>query len=369
NKYGSLGVGTLEDSSTPQLVHGLDGQRVVAVACGNSHTLVLTVSRRYAVPVTEIADQSVVTLSCGRNHTAALTDTGRVYVWGSSHISRPRLTPEPLATHSVYDIFAKYSKIDMTFKTIIFNNKINDIENIDERNADQKQLYFEDKLIDGIKDMNIGLDTSAPNNSNCNTSSGTVGLDHKSKNSEKLIPLKVFGKHLSDIFDNKSNYDLVFVFNEKTINCHKFVIKLRNKQFWQKCQLMLNSIYNNSNDNEIRIQDYSYESFYAFLEFLYAIKPKITPRIRREVSKLATLYGEPALEELCNYNVYGSDVKCIDLSNVCSLYEMSITDGCVELEKRCVEFVTNNLIPCFKSDSFHALPQHVSKRLMQSVFE
>ncbi|CAG2109374.1 unnamed protein product, partial [Medioppia subpectinata] len=89
-------------------------------------------------------------------------------------------------------------------------------------------------------------------------------------------------------------------------------------------------INNNSIDNEIHIKSYSYDSFYPFLQFLYAIKPKITPRIAREVSKLATLYGESVLQEWCGQTLGSSD-ETIDLTNICSLYEKSITDGSVDL--------------------------------------
>ncbi|CAG2108557.1 unnamed protein product, partial [Medioppia subpectinata] len=365
---------------TPEPVKGFP-HRVQKAQCSPDHTLLLTTDGH----VYAFGDNQYGQIGNGSNETQwtpvrvaagirfkdiyakncqslciAVSVDDRYYVWGGSKLRKPQPQPEPMATHTVYDIYAFYTTLEMTPETIIIGDNTSH-ENI-ENNLGNLSSRLDIKAIDGIDygGGGDGFHELKPKNNGFNSGSDVMAM------SEELIPMHLFAKHLSDMFDNECDYDLVFVFNDKRIYCHKSVIKIRNKQFWQKCQQMLNKIINNSVDNEIHVKSYSYDSFYPFLQFLYAIKPKITPRIAREVSKLATLYGESVLHEWCAQTLRSSD-ETIDLSNVCSLYEMSITDGSVELEKRCVEFVTNNLIPICKSDSFHALPQLVSKRLMQSV--
>ncbi|CAG2110227.1 unnamed protein product [Medioppia subpectinata] len=255
----------------------------------------------------------------------AVSVDDRYYVWGGSKLRKPQPQPEPMATHTVYDIYAVYTTLEMTFEAIIIDNKT--FREPIGQNVVKDLICFENKVIDGINgvDYGGGGDCQYSLNSNGFSSGSDVMAI-----SEELIPMHLFARHLSDMFDNECDYDFLFVFNDKRIYCHKSVIKIRNKQFWQKCQQMLNKINNNSIDNEIHIKSYSYDSFYPFLQFLYAIKPKITPRIAREVLKLATLYSESVLHECCGQTLGSSD-ETIDLSNICSLYEKSITNGCVDL--------------------------------------
>ena len=104
---GWLGLGDEDDRVTPTLVARavFDGEAVLMVACGESHTATVTedggvytcglgkdgrlghgneedqfVPRR--VPAARFNDEQVVMLAAGGAHTVALSDVGHVFTWG-----------------------------------------------------------------------------------------------------------------------------------------------------------------------------------------------------------------------------------------------------------------------------------------------
>ena len=106
---GALGHGDLEDRNVPTLVEALsdDGVRAAQVACGKSHTVVLTdegmvwtwgkgdsgrlghcsvADQKYPEPV-EILNEDLgpcAEIACGESFTMARTGDGHVYTWGKN---------------------------------------------------------------------------------------------------------------------------------------------------------------------------------------------------------------------------------------------------------------------------------------------
>ncbi|XP_055987201.1 X-linked retinitis pigmentosa GTPase regulator [Sorex fumeus] len=92
----------LDNHRTPQQVFGIS-ERVIQVACGGAHTVVLTEKSVYAFglgqfgqlglgtflfetsepkAIENIKDQKICSISCGENHTALVTDVGLMYTFG-----------------------------------------------------------------------------------------------------------------------------------------------------------------------------------------------------------------------------------------------------------------------------------------------
>ncbi|XP_054977653.1 X-linked retinitis pigmentosa GTPase regulator isoform X4 [Sorex araneus] len=92
----------LYNHRTPQQVFGIS-ERVIQVACGGAHTVVLTEKSVYAFglgqfgqlglgtflfetsepkAIENIKDQKIRSISCGENHTALVTDVGLMYTFG-----------------------------------------------------------------------------------------------------------------------------------------------------------------------------------------------------------------------------------------------------------------------------------------------
>ncbi|XP_066105925.1 X-linked retinitis pigmentosa GTPase regulator isoform X2 [Saccopteryx bilineata] len=110
SEYGKLGLPKqlLMNCKVPQLVPGIP-EKVIQVACGGGHTVVLTEKAVYTFGlgqfgqlghgtfVFEIAepkiietvmDQKVTSISCGENHTALITDIGRIYTFGDGRYGK-----------------------------------------------------------------------------------------------------------------------------------------------------------------------------------------------------------------------------------------------------------------------------------------
>ncbi|XP_021118234.1 X-linked retinitis pigmentosa GTPase regulator isoform X1 [Heterocephalus glaber] len=104
SESGKLGLPKelLINHRTPQLVAGIP-EKVIQVACGGGHTVVLTEKAVYAFGlgqfgqlglgtflfetsepkvIEQIKDQKITYISCGENHTALITDKGLVYTFG-----------------------------------------------------------------------------------------------------------------------------------------------------------------------------------------------------------------------------------------------------------------------------------------------
>ncbi|XP_025777178.1 E3 ISG15--protein ligase HERC5 [Puma concolor] len=105
NDFGQLGLGHTDGKDFPSLIEALDNQKVEFLACGGSHTALLTKdglvftfgagkhgqlghnsTQNELRPrlVTELAGNRVTQLACGRQHTLAyVSDLGKVFSFGS----------------------------------------------------------------------------------------------------------------------------------------------------------------------------------------------------------------------------------------------------------------------------------------------
>ncbi|XP_053436517.1 X-linked retinitis pigmentosa GTPase regulator isoform X8 [Nycticebus coucang] len=104
SESGKLGLPNqlLTNHKTPQLVSAIP-EKVIQVACGGGHTLVLTEKAVYAFGLGQfgqlglgtfifetsepkvlehIMDEKIIYISCGENHTALISDTGVMYTFG-----------------------------------------------------------------------------------------------------------------------------------------------------------------------------------------------------------------------------------------------------------------------------------------------
>ncbi|XP_054158459.1 uncharacterized protein LOC128956768 [Oppia nitens] len=233
------------------------------------------------------------------------------------------------------------------------------------------------------------------------------------------IAINIFTRQLSLVFDNQSDYDLVFVFNtgadddedndnnqddgntEEVIYCHKTILMLRNPKLWQFCDRHLRGQRSyGAVANEIHITDYSYRAFRSFVQYLYGMEPDIDDnddQLRTELAQLAIIYGEQQLRDRCvavqrddnsdagvRRNV-SNDCRVyrlppplppqqrpslpppITVDNICRLYEQAVNDGQEELELRCSEFANNHIKEICLSDGFQNMNDELSKRFITSV--
>ncbi|XP_036295378.1 X-linked retinitis pigmentosa GTPase regulator isoform X4 [Pipistrellus kuhlii] len=109
-EYGKLGLPKqlLMNHKVPQLVPGIP-EKVIQVACGGGHTVVLTEKAVYtfglgqfgqlglgtfvfetAEPkiIKSVKDHKITSIACGENHTALITDIGRMYTFGDGRYGK-----------------------------------------------------------------------------------------------------------------------------------------------------------------------------------------------------------------------------------------------------------------------------------------
>ncbi|CAG2110214.1 unnamed protein product [Medioppia subpectinata] len=124
----------------------------------------------------------------------------------------------------------------------------------------------------------------------CGDNAGTVDL-----NATHCIDpiITCFQKHLFKSFDNRLDFDMIFIVENKAIYCHKTVLKIRNKEFWEICE------QNMFTEREIEINVYSYDTIKAFLKFLYGLRPEVNDQNCQQLLGLAVEYGERGLKDMC----------------------------------------------------------------------
>ncbi|XP_061033980.1 X-linked retinitis pigmentosa GTPase regulator isoform X3 [Eubalaena glacialis] len=131
-EYGKLGLPEklLINHKVPQLVPGIP-QKVIQVACGGGHTVVLTENAVYTFglghfgqlglgtfifetsepkAVENIKDQKISYVFCGENHTALITDLGLMYTFGDDRRGKLGLGLESFANQFVPTLCSNFLK-------------------------------------------------------------------------------------------------------------------------------------------------------------------------------------------------------------------------------------------------------------------
>ncbi|KAF7654590.1 hypothetical protein LDENG_00067360 [Lucifuga dentata] len=161
NNCGQLGMGDTTDRPTPTPVHSLNMKETIYISCGKDHTAILTKGgavytfgsgqygqlghnsfRDELCPqlVAELWGAKVIKIACGRHHTLVLTDSKKVYSFGcgehgqlghgkGSH--QPVPLPVPLSQDSSdgYEIRNIYAGGNCSFATCTSNEEVHDSMN------------------------------------------------------------------------------------------------------------------------------------------------------------------------------------------------------------------------------------------------
>ncbi|KAM7396239.1 hypothetical protein PAMP_019296 [Pampus punctatissimus] len=163
NDCGQLGLGDTTDRHTPTLVHHLNMKKTTHISCGMDHTAILTKDgvvftfgsgqhgqlghnsfRNELHPrlVAELWGAKVIKIACGRHHTLVMTDSRRVYSFGcgeqgqlghgeESHPSVPLPVQLPQDTTDVPQITNIYAGGNCSFATCSSNEEVHKESNSD----------------------------------------------------------------------------------------------------------------------------------------------------------------------------------------------------------------------------------------------
>ncbi|CAK6973243.1 uncharacterized protein LOC128359488 [Scomber scombrus] len=177
NDCGQLGLGDTTDRHTPNPVHSLDMKKTIHISCGKDHTAILTKdgvvftfgSGQYGQLghnsfsdelrpriVAELWGAKVIKIACGRHHTLVMTDSKRVYSFGcgeqgqlghgeESHPSVPLPVQLPQGNTIYAIVSSTITKLNSKMIDDIFTQDVHEGSNSDSMNKVQHCL---DGLID-----------------------------------------------------------------------------------------------------------------------------------------------------------------------------------------------------------------------------
>ncbi len=186
---------------------------------------------------------------------------------------------------------------------------------------------------------------------------------------ETLSTNNRFAQNISKSFNDPKYSDLKFKIQDKHIYVHKVILQINSKYFESRLKensrAIRESTENRRNNNEIEINEYSYDVYYAFLKYLYTDSVVIETEKVIDLLILANDYKEEELEQKCLDII----TKSITLENVCSLYCFSIRKGLDELENHCFEFAFNNLKEVMKTERFQKMDENSAKSFKIKVFD
>ena len=140
--------------------------------------------------------------------------------------------------------------------------------------------------------------------------------------------------NLRQAFDDVVTSDLTIHVGGKYIYVHKAILKLRSKYF----RSMFQEQCAENNQSVIEHEQFSYHVYRAFLEYLYTDQIHLRAENIHELLDLAVTYSDSVLRDRC-IPLLKSGVK---IGNVVSIYSTSIKHDLKELEQFCVKFVMNN---------------------------
>ncbi|XP_075588694.1 RCC1 and BTB domain-containing protein 2 [Dermatophagoides farinae] len=100
-------------------------------------------------------------------------------------------------------------------------------------------------------------------------------------------------KSILGLFDNQNNYDVEFKINEKRIKACKCYLKSASEYY----QRMFSG--NWSENDQVPIENYSYETYYAYLRMLHTGNIHINRQNITEIVDLANCYGDERLMKYC----------------------------------------------------------------------
>ena len=100
-------------------------------------------------------------------------------------------------------------------------------------------------------------------------------------------------KSIVKLFDNQDNYDVKFIIDNKHIKACKCYLKSASEYYGR----MFSG--NWSENDQVIITDYSYETYYAYIRMLHTGKIQINHQNITELVDLANCYGDESLMKYC----------------------------------------------------------------------
>ncbi|XP_030420926.1 RCC1 and BTB domain-containing protein 2 [Gopherus evgoodei] len=418
NAYSQLGNGTTNHGLVPcQVSTNLVNKKVIEVACGSHHSMVLTSDGEvYAwgynnsgqvgsgstanqpIPrrVTSCLQNKIaVNIACGQMCSMAVVENGEVYVWGYNGNGQLGLgssgnQPTPCRIAALQGIRVQrvacgYAHtLVLTDEGQLYAWGANSYGQLGTGNK-SNQSYPAPVTVDKDRVIEIAACHSV-HTSAAKTQGGHVYMWGQCRGQSVILPhlthfactddvfacfatpavtwrlLSVepddhltVAQSLKKEFDNPDTADLKFLVDGKYIHVHKVLLKIRCEHF--------RSILNNNDDDVIEMSEFSYQVYRAFLEYLYTDCISLPPEDAIGLLDLATFYRENRLKKLCQQTIKQSICE----ENAIALLSAAVKYEAEDLEEFCFRFCINHLTVVTQTTGFAEMDHDLLKNFISKA--
>ncbi|XP_072035164.1 RCC1 and BTB domain-containing protein 1-like [Amphiura filiformis] len=411
NGYCQLGNGSTNQGLIPcQLSAGISGCRIVQIACGSHHTLVLTdrgevyawgynncgqvgsgATSNINTPrkvSSLLSGRRVVSVACGQTSSLALIDSGEVFGWGYNGNGQLGLgnnvnQPSPCRVSSlqgvvVSQIVCGYAhSMALSDEGILYAWGANSYGQLGTGN--KANLVTATRVGTDIGRFVEVAATHYTHVSAAMTQNGQIYMWGQCRGQSVTAPLQTKFTCLDDVFacfasppvtwrpltfenfvgrraledslrgafDNKDTTDLKFIVEGKSIHIHKAVLKIRCEHF----RSMFQAHWDEDGKDTIEITQFPYTVYRAFLQYLYTDSVDLPPEDAIGLLDLANSYCEYHLKKLCERIIK----QGINVENTAMLLAAAIKYDAEDLEDFCFKFAVNHMTAVVQTEAFQKL--------------
>jgi len=402
NRFGQCGCNNDNESQLkPVKVTGFDSLKITAISCGRYFSMALTQNGNvfswgknefgqlaighqhtkhecFPVKINIINNPVIQKIACGPYHGLFLSSDCDLYAFGANYCGQLGIgnkCSQSLPV-KVNDETIKFTDIGLSiYSEISVSLALNGNCFISGR-VDENDIIVLKEILNSSIDQVFGLysdpkvthkpicieETLAEHRS-LSISSDEQFSEYSSKLSQKPVD-HMLESHpmldcLSKSFDHPYDHDIKFKFKDRFIYAHKTILKIRNKSFWDQFQ----NDCANQTIVEIPITEYSYETFYIFIKYLYTNIAQFDSEEAIDLLNLANCFDEEDLKQKCVDIMMNSTT----IENVSHLFSIAVKHNCKDLEDFCQKYIASNLNDVLKTDSFQQMDDKLLKNLMKSL--
>ena len=282
-------------------------------------------------------------IACGQSHTLALSTRGDLYVWGDN-------------THGQLGLGNKDSvcfpvKLQVEEMGKVLDVAATPFDDISVAMSEYNQIYIWGLCLE--QSLVVPTRTHFHNLHDAFAYSSSCAVMHQpliDSDEGEEMSLK---DHLRQAFDDVTSSDLIIRVGGKSIYVYKAILKIRSPYF----RTMFKEQYAKNDQRVIEQEQFSYDVYRAFLEYLYTDQINLPAENTRELLDLAITYSDNILTARC-IELIKMEIK---VGNAVLFYSISIQHNLKALEKFCFKFIVNNLTAVVETPDFSKLDEFTMK--------
>lgn len=392
NDYGQLGHGDTADKAKPVRIDSLRGSRVLALSCGQYHTVMSIENvgllacgkndygqlgaaqygdhpQNTPFPVSSPLDDysedfMVCEIACGYYHTIALTNTGAVYSFGRNDYGQLGLFNkenkrwphriESLVHEKIVQITCGcYHTLFLTNKGVVYavgrNNhgQLGITSPLDTLKPVRITTLSKKRISHIAAGFYHSVCLTTSDEDRCGGEASTLSAD------------------LGTLLNNPARSDITFIVEGRPIYAHRCVLMVR----CEPLERMLEGPMKESRESEVELPGEEYETFLAFLEFLYTDTVKgllpefVDTNYALNLLCVADRFLVDTLKVLCKKAIERS----ITVENAAYMLRVVDERKATELRRSCFEFCLKHFGKVIGTASFAELPRHLLKEVLHEA--